>query len=67
MSEALAHIGMAVEGVWTTKAGYELAQRCGVDMPITKAIYQVLYEGHQAHDVVALLMARDGRSEALIQ
>ena len=67
VSEALAHIGMTVEGVWTTKAGYELAQRCGVDMPITKAIYQVLYEGHQAHDVVALLMARDGRSEALIQ
>jgi len=37
-------MGMVVEGVATTKAAYELAQEKGIEMPITEAIYKVLYE-----------------------
>ena len=33
------------EGVSTTKVAWELAQKMGLEMPITEKIYQVLYGG----------------------
>ncbi len=36
----------------TTKAAYELAQELGVYMPITQAIYQVIYENVNINDAV---------------
>lgn len=63
IDEALQTIDMAVEGVWTTKAVYEMAQHHHIDMPITKAIYRVIYEQVAPKDVIAQLMARDGKSE----
>ena len=44
LADVLANMGMVVEGVATCKAAYELAQQRSVDMPITRAIYNVLYE-----------------------
>ena len=44
-------IGTA-EGVGTTKAMYQLAQKFGVDMPITSTIYRILYENGDKNDVV---------------
>ena len=40
-----ANMGMVIEGISTTKAAYELAQELQVYMPITQAIYQVIYQG----------------------
>lgn len=54
---------MVIEGVATTKAAYELAQQRGVDMPITEAIYQVLYDGKEIRQAISDLMQREGRSE----
>ena len=41
----------------------QLAKRAGVEMPITQAAYQVLYEGRDVHDVLTDLMSRAKRSE----
>jgi glycerol-3-phosphate dehydrogenase (NAD(P)+) len=51
------------EGVKTTLAVKRLADRLGVDMPITKEVHGVLYEGKSASDAVSDLMTRPLRDE----
>uniref|UniRef100_A0A1S7LIP5 Glycerol-3-phosphate dehydrogenase [NAD(P)+] n=1 Tax=Magnetococcus massalia (strain MO-1) TaxID=451514 RepID=A0A1S7LIP5_MAGMO len=51
------------EGVKTTEAAYQLAQKRQVDMPITQAVYAVLYEGVTPEKAVAALMGRGMKSE----
>ena len=51
------------EGVDTTRAALSLAERLGVEMPITRAIYDVLFGGVSGTDAVVRLMGRDPRSE----
>lgn len=58
LDEVLANMGMVVEGVRTTKAAYQLAEKFSVDMPITTALYNVLFNGKNAKDAVDTLMAR---------
>lgn len=63
LEEVLGNMGMVVEGVETTKAAYELAQEKGIEMPITTAIYQVLFEGAKVDKVIEDLMLRDRKAE----
>lgn len=63
LEEILENMGMVVEGVATTKAAYELAQEKGIDMPITAAIYRVLFEDARVNEVVEELMLRDRKAE----
>lgn len=63
LEEILENMGMVVEGVETTKAAYELAQEKGIDMPITAAIYRVLFEDARVDEVVEELMLRDRKAE----
>ncbi|MET3696125.1 glycerol 3-phosphate dehydrogenase (NAD(P)+) [Bacillus oleivorans] len=58
LEEVLSSMGMVVEGVRTTKAAYQLAQHYEVDMPITTALYRVLFENINPKDAVDALMAR---------
>jgi glycerol-3-phosphate dehydrogenase (NAD(P)+) len=58
LEEVLDNMGMVVEGVRTTKAAYQLAQKYNVSMPITCALYDVLFNGKNAKDAVDVLMAR---------
>lgn len=58
LEEVLEQMGMVVEGVRTTKAAHILAQERGVDMPITQAIHQVLFEGKSPKAAVEDLMTR---------
>lgn len=58
LDEVLDNMGMVVEGVRTTKAAYQLAQKYNVTMPITMALYDVLFNGKNAKDAVDVLMAR---------
>jgi glycerol-3-phosphate dehydrogenase (NAD(P)+) len=58
LPEVLDQMGMVVEGVKTTKAAYVLARRYNVQMPITDAIYQVLFEGKAPKQAVEDLMGR---------
>ena len=61
--KALEAIGAVVEGYFAAANARALAQRAGVEMPITQAAYEVLYQGRDVHGVVADLMTRAKRSE----
>lgn len=63
LAEVEADMGMVIEGVSTTKAAKELAMKRHVDMPITNAIYQVLYENKDIKSVIDALMERESTSE----
>lgn len=63
VEEVLENMGMVVEGISTTKAAYELAKQKNVEMPITTAIYEVLYNKANVKEVVGELMNRVGKYE----
>lgn len=58
LDEVLKKMGMVVEGVRTTKAAHVLAERYGVEMPITSQLYAVLFEGKAPEQAVGDLMGR---------
>ncbi|HDL5518435.1 TPA: NAD(P)H-dependent glycerol-3-phosphate dehydrogenase, partial [Mannheimia haemolytica] len=60
---AIAEIGQVVEGFYNTKEAYLLAQTQGVEMPIVEQIYQMLFCGKQASDVVKTLLGRERKGE----
>ena len=60
---AMQKIGQVVEGFYNIKETYLLAQRQGVEMPITEQIYQILFCGKRAHDVVMSLLGRERKGE----
>ena len=57
-AEAIASIGMVVEGVYALDAAVVLAERCGVSMPITRAVYAVLHDGVKPAEAAEHLMTR---------
>ena len=63
LDEVIDTMGMVIEGVPSTKAAYELAQQKNIEMPITEAIYDVLYNEKGVKEAIDELMHRDGRSE----
>lgn len=63
LAEVLAEMRMVAEGVRTAKSAYDLAQREGVDMPITTEVYRALYEAKPPLEAVTSLLSRTLRSE----
>jgi glycerol-3-phosphate dehydrogenase (NAD(P)+) len=63
LDQVLDNMGMVVEGVRTTKAAHQLAQKYEVRMPITNALYDVLFNEVQPKDAVDRLMARGKTNE----
>ncbi len=61
--EAMAEVGMVVEGVYSAKAAYKLGQKLGVEMPIVEQVNKILFEGKNAADAVSELMLRDRKIE----
>jgi glycerol-3-phosphate dehydrogenase (NAD(P)+) len=65
--ETLEHVlaGMVnvAEGVPTTRSVFSLAAQRGVEMPITSALYQVLFEHKPPRDAVVDLMVRLPKAE----
>jgi glycerol-3-phosphate dehydrogenase (NAD(P)+) len=51
------------EGIRTTLAVKQLADRAGLEMPITNEVKAVLYDGKSVQDAVAQLMSRPLREE----
>ncbi len=64
LDEIAAGMNEVAEGVKTTLAVKRLADRIGVDMPITNEVHAVLYEGKLASDAASELMTRPLRDEA---
>ena len=63
MEETLAEVKMVVEGITATEVAYEVAKELNIDMPITNAIYSVLHENANPHEVVINLMMRNKTHE----
>lgn len=61
--EAMDQVGSVVEGYYAAASCFELAQRHGVEMPITEATYKVLYEGAPLKETFTGLMARGKKRE----
>jgi len=64
LDEILGETDSVAEGVPTTKAVMQLARRYRVEMPITEAVYAVLFEEKDVLAALSDLMARDPKSEA---
>jgi glycerol-3-phosphate dehydrogenase (NAD(P)+) len=63
LDEVLDQMGMVVEGVRTTKAAYQLSKFHDVPMPITSALYAVLFEQVNPKTAVDQLMDRVKKQE----
>ena len=58
MADVLANMGQVVEGATTVKAVHEICDKYSLDMPISEAIYHVLYEGADIKSEIKLMMNR---------
>lgn len=62
-AQAMEEVGAVVEGYYATDAGYHLAKKTGISMPITEQLYHVLYEDGDVHKAMQALMCRSKRDE----
>lgn len=63
LRDVLAAMQSVVEGVETTRSAQALAGRCGVDMPIVREIYHVLFEDKPPVRALQELMGRELKKE----
>ena len=63
LEDVVGTMSMVAEGVRTTESVYQLARRYGVEMPITEAVYQILFEGKAPRTAVHELMTRSAKQE----
>ncbi len=61
--EAIAEVKMTVEGVYSVKALYQLAEKHNLDLPIVKTIYAVLEEGKTIDEALGLISGRGLKAE----
>ena len=63
LAEITGSMNMVAEGIKTTRSAYDLGNKMCVDMPITKQIYETLYEGKDPNEAVKALMSRKLKPE----
>ena len=63
VKEAVAEVGMVVEGLNALPAAMALAEKHGVDLPITRAVHAVVNEGISPRACVERLMTRTRKNE----
>jgi glycerol-3-phosphate dehydrogenase (NAD(P)+) len=63
LKDVLAGMTSIAEGVKTTRASRDLSLKLSVEMPITQAIYKILYEDMSPSEAMRELMRRELKSE----
>lgn len=63
LKQVVGGTNMVVEGVKATQAAYELSMLHGIEMPITRELYRVLFEGADVRRAVENLMLRSRTHE----
>ena len=63
LEQIQAELGQVAEGVLNARSVRELAQKLGVEMPISDSVYRVLHEGRAPRQAVTELMTRERKSE----
>ncbi|HEX7678869.1 MAG TPA: NAD(P)H-dependent glycerol-3-phosphate dehydrogenase, partial [Thermoanaerobaculia bacterium] len=66
LAEILSESRTVAEGVRTSKAAKELADRHGIEMPITAEMYGVLHQGESPRKALQRLMTRSLKAEAAL-
>jgi len=65
LAQIMASMRSIAEGIDTTRAALHLAERLGVEMPITEVIYRILFQGLDPRQGVVELMGRPAGSETV--
>ncbi len=65
MEEAKKEIGMVVEGAYTCVSAMQIGKEMGVPLPITEAVYKVLYQNVAPKEAVKALLMREVKEEHL--
>ncbi|MBD5787814.1 NAD(P)-dependent glycerol-3-phosphate dehydrogenase [Cellulosimicrobium terreum] len=65
LDEAVAATGGTAEGVKSSRSVLELAQKAGVEMPITAGVVAVLHEGMPVDEMARGLLSRPQKSEGV--
>lgn len=60
IDEIIADMNQVAEGVKTSRVVMELGAKHGVDLPISREVYGVIYEGRTARDAYRGLTRRPG-------
>ena len=63
ISQVIGNMKMVAEGVYATEIVYLLAKEKGIDMPITEAVYRILYDGADPRAMVDKMMTRPPKQE----
>jgi len=63
LADILSETRTVAEGIKTAKSVYDLSSKLGVEMPISHAVYYILYEGLSPKEAVYQLMTRDLKQE----
>ena len=63
VAQIIASTKSVAEGVKTAKSVWQLAQRLQVDLPISRQVYSILYEGQPPQQAVRDLMRREAKPE----
>jgi glycerol-3-phosphate dehydrogenase (NAD(P)+) len=63
LDEVIASMNMVAEGVKSSRAILALAERAGVEMPLTQGVVAVLHAGHDPHELVEGLLSREAKHE----
>ena len=63
LEQACDQLGMVAEGVPNTLSIYEEAKKTGLETPIIKAVYEILYEKKPASQALQELLTRDPKAE----
>src|SRR5205807_10232066 len=63
VAQALTEMTMVVEGMTTAPSAYKLARKLQLDCPMTREIYEVLYQGKDPRTSLHDLMQRQTQTE----
>lgn len=63
LDDILKQMEMVAEGVKTTKSGYQLARKMGIEMPILEQVYKIIYEKKSCSEAVKDLLNRELKVE----
>jgi len=63
LDDVLDEMEMVAEGVRTTASIHDLAERHDLELPITEAVYRILFEEERPERMVAQLMTRSAKRE----
>lgn len=65
LAQILEELGHVAEGVSTAREAAQLAEKLGVEMPITQAVDAILHRGEPALEAVEKLLSRDPKVESV--